>query len=160
MTEEHAGIRQLLNRQTKPVKKPQEMTGLALAYIGDAIWEIFIREHLVQSGEMKPDRLHKFATKYVKAKAQSDVLHMLMQTLSEAEQTIVKRGRNAKSGSTPKNGSLIDYRHATGFESLIGYLYLQGEFDRLQELAGIAIAWLERAESQPDETMTKKDECR
>ncbi|ASS77288.1 ribonuclease III [Tumebacillus algifaecis] len=123
------------------------MTGLALAYMGDAVWEIFVREHLLQCGEMKPDRLHKFATKFVNAKAQSDVLHLLMPTLSEEELTIVKRGRNAKSGSSPKNGSLIDYRHATGFESLIGYLYLCGAYERLQELAKTAI-----------QTLTEKDE--
>jgi ribonuclease-3 family protein len=144
MADERAGVQGLLNTEATPVKKPHEMTGLALAYMGDAVWEILIREHLLQAGEMKPDRLHKLATKYVKAKSQADVLHMLLPTLTEEELSIVKRGRNAKSGSSPKNGNLIDYRHATGFESLLGYLYLLGRFDRLHELAGNAIAWLEQ----------------
>ncbi|ARU61048.1 ribonuclease III [Tumebacillus avium] len=148
-TTEATGVQGLFNTAAKPVKKPHEMTGLALAYMGDAVWEIIIREHLLQKGEMKPDRLHKFATKFVKAKAQSDVLHMLLPGLSEEELSIVKRGRNAKSGSTPKNGSLIDYRHATGFESLMGYLYLRGEYARLHELAGAAIQWLLDETNQP-----------
>ncbi|TCP52310.1 ribonuclease-3 family protein [Tumebacillus sp. BK434] len=144
-----SGVQGLFDAAAKPVKKPHEMTGLALAYMGDAVWEIIIREHLLQSGEMKPDRLHKFATKFVKAKAQSDVLHMLMPGLSEEELSIVKRGRNAKSGSSPKNGNLIDYRHATGFESLLGYLYLRGEYNRLHELSGAAINWLLDETNQP-----------
>lgn len=129
--------------QSQPVKKPNEMPGLALAYIGDAVWEIFVRQHFLYAGEMKPDRLHKFATRYVKAKSQSDVLHQLFERLTEEEIAVVKRGRNAKSGSIPKNADVIDYRHATGFESLFGYLYLQKRFERLQELAGHAIDWLE-----------------
>jgi ribonuclease-3 family protein len=128
---------------TEMVKKPNEMPGLALAYIGDAVWEIIIRQHLLYKGEMKPDRLHKFATRYVKAKSQSDVLHFLFEQLTEEETAVVKRGRNAKSGSVPKNADVIDYRHATGFECLLGYLYLQKRYDRLQELTSNAIAWLE-----------------
>ncbi|WP_323372985.1 Mini-ribonuclease 3 [Tumebacillus lacus] len=130
-------------------KKPNEMPGLALAYIGDAVWEILVREHLLCLGEMKPDRLHKFATRYVKAKSQSDVLHHIMETLSEEELSVMKRGRNAKSGSVPKNADLIDYRHATGFEALLGYLYLQRRYDRVQEIAQAGISFLE---NQPTQT--------
>jgi len=125
-------------------KKPHEISGLALAFLGDAVWEILIRQHLLTKGEMKPDRLHKFSTRYVKAKAQSDVLHMLMEELTEDELSIVKRGRNAKSGSSPKNADMIDYRYATGFESLLGYLHLQGRHERIAELAGRGIQWLEQ----------------
>ncbi|KEO81715.1 Mini-ribonuclease 3 [Tumebacillus flagellatus] len=128
---------------TPLVKKPNEMPGLALAYMGDAVWEMFVRQHLLCKGEMQPNRLHKYATHYVKAKSQADVLHYLTESLSEEELAVVKRGRNAKSGSTPKNGDIIDYRYATGFESLLGYLYLHGRFDRLQELASRSIEWLE-----------------
>jgi ribonuclease III family protein len=128
---------------TKMVKKPNEMPGLALAYIGDAVWEIIVRQQLLYAGEMKPDRLHKFATRFVKAKSQSDVLHFLFGQLTEEETAVVKRGRNAKSGSVPKNADVIDYRHATGFECLLGYLYLKKRYDRLQELSSSAIAWLE-----------------
>lgn len=127
-----------------PVKKPHEISGLALAFLGDCVWEILIRQHLLTKGEMKPDRLHKFSTRFVKAKAQSDVLHLLMEELTEEEMSIVKRGRNAKSGSSPKNADMIDYRHATGFESLLGYLHLQGSHERIAELAGKGILWLEQ----------------
>ncbi|MBL0389427.1 Mini-ribonuclease 3 [Tumebacillus sp. ITR2] len=139
---ENAAVRGL-TPITPLVKKPQEMPGLPLAYMGDAVWEMFIRQHLLCKGEMQPNRLHKYATRYVKAKSQADVLHFLSDSLSEEEMNVVKRGRNAKSGSTPKNGDLIDYRYATGFESLLGYLYLQARYDRLQELATHAIQWLE-----------------
>lgn len=127
-------------------KKPNEISGLALAFLGDAVWEILIRQHLLIKGEMKPDRLHKFSTRYVKAKAQSDVFHLLMEreALTEEEISIVKRGRNAKSGSSPKNADMIDYRHATGFETLLGYLHLQGQHERIGELASIGIEWLEQ----------------
>lgn len=125
-----------------PAKKPNEMPGLALAYIGDAVWEILIRRHLLERGEMKPNSLHKMATRYVKAKAQSDALHLILDTLSEEETAVMKRGRNAKSGSAPKNADMIDYRHATGFEALLGYLYLQGRYDRIQEIADKAIPWI------------------
>ena len=141
MTIDIAGL-QGLSSQEQMVKKPQEMPGLALAYIGDAVWEILVREHLLCCGEMKPDRLHKFATRFVKAKAQSDALHEIAGELTEEETSVMKRGRNAKSGSTPKNADLIDYRHATGFEALLGYLYMQRRYDRLQELAGRALNFL------------------
>src|SRR5689334_929348 len=142
MTVDVSGLVGLLPA-TEMVKKPNEMPGLALAYLGDAVWEIIIRQHLLAQGEMKPDRLHKFATRYVKAKSQSDVLHVLLDGLSEEETAVVKRGRNAKSGSIPKNADVIDYRHATGFECLLGYLYLQGRHERIRELVGTAITWLE-----------------
>ena len=119
------------------------MPGLALAYIGDAVWEILVREHLLCLGEMKPDRLHRYSTRYVKAKAQADVLHHVQELLNEEELAVMKRGRNAKSGSVPKNAELIDYRHATGFEALLGYLYLQRRYERVQELASAGIAFLE-----------------
>lgn len=132
-----------LTHLTPLVKKPHEMPGLALAYMGDAVWEMYIRQHLLCKGEMQPNRLHKYATRYVKAKSQADVIHFLADSLTEEEMAVVKRGRNAKSGSTPKNGDIIDYRHATGFESLLGYLYLQERYERLQEVASRSIQWLE-----------------
>ncbi|PWK05655.1 Mini-ribonuclease 3 [Tumebacillus permanentifrigoris] len=143
MNENANNIIQGLTLNKPLVKKPHEMPGLALAYMGDAVWEMYIRQHLLCKGEMQPNSLHKYATRYVKAKSQAGVLHFLAESLSEEEMSVMKRGRNAKSGSTPKNGDLIDYRHATGFESLLGYLYLQGRFERLQELATRSIEWLE-----------------
>jgi ribonuclease-3 family protein len=137
-----------LESQKPLAKKPHEMPGLALAYIGDAVWEMVIREHLLLCGEMLPSRLHKMATRFVKAKAQADALHALLDRLTEEEQGVVRRGRNAKSGSAPKNAEMIDYRHATGFESLLGYLYLQRRFDRLREITGQALEFLEQQNEQ------------
>ena len=106
---------------------------LQLAYIGDAVYELFIRTYLMQSG-LTVNELHKEAIGYVRAKAQSDIVHFLEQDLSEDEKGVVKRGRNAKSGSVPKNANLIDYKYATGFESLAGYLYLTRQDQRILEL--------------------------
>ncbi|WP_234978626.1 Mini-ribonuclease 3 [Anaerosalibacter sp. Marseille-P3206] len=109
------------------------LSPLQLAYIGDAVYELFIRTYLLQSN--KPvHELHKEATHYVKAKAQSDIVHFLSEDLTEDEKGIVKRGRNAKTYSSPKNANIIDYKYATGFETLVGFLYLTGQEARMMEL--------------------------
>ncbi|GIM46099.1 mini-ribonuclease 3 [Collibacillus ludicampi] len=125
------------------IKKPEEIPGLALAYIGDTVWDLIIRRHLLAQNEMKPDRLHKRATAYVRAKAQADVAHHLLPELTEEERSVMRRGRNAKSGSVPKNADISEYRMATGFESLLGYLYLKNRHERILELAERSIAWLD-----------------
>ncbi len=107
---------------------------LALAYIGDAVYDLWIRTYLVADGRNDPDRLHKKATRYVSAVAQSAIIKAMSDDLSEEEQRTVKRGRNAKPHSTAKNASVADYLNATGFECLIGYLYLKGETDRISML--------------------------
>lgn len=124
-------------------KNPMELPGLTLAYIGDAVWEVYVRQFLVFSGETRPHRLHKRATGFVKAKAQSDILFSMMDELSEEEQSVVRRGRNAKSGTIPKNADVMEYKQATAFESLMGYLYLAGHHERLQEIAKKAIFIIE-----------------
>lgn len=111
---------------------------LTLAYVGDAVWELRVRTMLVKAGETQPNRLHKLAVGYVKAKAQADRVHALREHLSEREQQVVKRGRNAKSATVPRGATMADYRASTGFEALLGYLYLAGEDDRLQEI----LTWL------------------
>ncbi len=107
---------------------------LVLAYIGDSVYDTFIRSMLVSAGSIQVDKLHKRAIKYVQAKAQAETLAKLHDTLTEDEQDIVRRGRNTKSNSVPKNADINDYRHATGFEALIGYLYLIGNTKRLMQL--------------------------
>jgi len=107
---------------------------LVLAYIGDSVYDTFIRSMLVSAGSIQVDKLHKRAIKYVQAKAQAETLDKLHDTLTEDEQDIVRRGRNTKSNSVPKNADINDYRHATGFEALIGYLYLIGNTKRLMQL--------------------------
>lgn len=118
---------------------------LALAYIGDAVYEVHIRHHLLLSGQVKPNKLHKEATKYVSAKAQSAVLHYMLEEklLSEEEEAVVRRGRNAKSGTVPKNTDVQTYRYSTAFEALIGYLYGSRQEERLNELIRISIQYKE-----------------
>ena len=113
-----------------------QLNSLALAYMGDAIYEVYVRRHLLQSGKVKPNHLHREGTKYVSAKAQCKVLFKMMddQLLSEAESAVVMRGRNAKSGTVPKNTDVQTYHYSTAFEALMGHLYLTGQEERLEEL--------------------------
>lgn len=109
------------------------LSPLQLAYVGDAVYELLVRTYLL-SKRFSVHELHNEAIKYVRAEAQADIVHKLLDTLTEEELSIVKRGRNAKTGTMPKNASMIDYKYATGFESLIGYLYLKGQDVRIEEL--------------------------
>ncbi len=113
---------------------------LVLAYVGDAVYELYIRTLLVSEGNAPVNKLHKRSIAFVKAKAQSDTIHKLMDMLTDEEQDIVRRGRNAKSGTIPKNADVTEYKYATGFETLLGYLYLKREFTRLLELLKISAA--------------------
>lgn len=115
------------------------LSPLQFAYIGDAVYELFIRTYLIGMKNISVNELHKEAIEYVKAKAQADITHYLEDKLTEEEWQMIKRGRNAKSGSTPKNANLLDYRYATGFETLIGYLYLLGRYERILEIFGMII---------------------
>jgi ribonuclease III family protein len=113
-----------------------QLNSLALAYMGDAVYEVYVRRHLLQSGKVKPNLLHREGTTYVSAKAQCQVLFRMMDEnlLSEEELAVVKRGRNAKSGTVPKNTDVQTYHYSTAFEALMGYLYLTEETERLEEL--------------------------
>lgn len=104
---------------------------LVFAYLGDAVYEVFVRTMVVSEGNAPVHVMHKRSVGLVKAKAQSDTIHRLMEKLTPEEQDIVRRGRNAKSASVPKNADVTEYRYATGFEALLGYLYLKGDYDRL-----------------------------
>jgi len=117
----------------------KEYSPLVLAYIGDSVYEVYIRTLLVSKGNAPVYKLHRRSTDYVKAKAQSDILHRIMDTLSPEEHEVVRRGRNAKSGTIPKNADVQEYKYATGFESLIGYLYLKKDYDRLMEVLRISV---------------------
>lgn len=112
---------------------------LTLAYIGDAIYELVIRTILVEKGNAQVNKLHQRASKLVKASAQSEIIEKLKPYLTEEEMGIFKRGRNAKSFTMAKNASMSDYRRATGFETLMGYLYLTEQWDRMLELIKIGI---------------------
>ena len=115
-------------------KQPREYSPLVLAYLGDAVYELYIRSLLVSRGNLPVQKLHKAATDFVKAKAQSDAITALEPELTEEELQVYKRGRNAKPGTVPKNANVGDYHRATGFEALAGYLYVCGKTDRLDVL--------------------------
>ena len=112
---------------------------LVLAYIGDAVYELIIRTIIVNHGNCPVNRMHKESSSRVKASAQAEMVHLIMEELTERERAIYKRGRNAKSATAAKNATITDYRTATGFEALVGYLYLNGEKERLIELVGHAL---------------------
>lgn len=122
--------------------KEQELRSyspLTLAYIGDGIYELIIRTVIVGQGNRQVSKLHQQASRFVKAQAQSAMMETLLPLLDAQEVDIYRRGRNAKSYTTAKNASINDYRRATGFEALMGYLYLQGNMPRLLELVKTAV---------------------
>lgn len=106
---------------------------LQLALIGDGVFEVFIRNYiLARNTALSANKIHVKAIGYVKAKSQSCIMHEIQQFLNEEEEAVYKRGRNAKSPTVPKNADVRDYRMATGFEALIGYLYLTGNKERME----------------------------
>ncbi|MCI8496102.1 MAG: ribonuclease III [Lachnospiraceae bacterium] len=107
---------------------------LTLAFIGDGIYDLIIRSVVVGKGNSHVNNLHKRASSLVKAQSQSELIKALLPELTEEETAVYKRGRNAKSTTVAKNATISDYRRATGFEALIGYLYLEGQMDRIMEL--------------------------
>lgn len=113
---------------------------LVLAFIGDAIYEVFVRTYLVDNNRyMSAHKLHVKAVSFVKAHAQSEFMKKIEDKLTEEEYIIFKRGRNSKSGTVPKNADVQEYRIATGFETLIGFLYITEQVDRLNELLEMII---------------------
>ncbi len=110
----------------------RSLNPLQLAIIGDGVYEVFIRTYILSSNiNLSAHKIHKEAITFVKANSQSNIMHELENELTEDELYIFKRGRNAKSATVPKNADVRDYRMATGFEALIGYLYLIGDKERL-----------------------------
>lgn len=120
-------------------KSPERIHPLILAYMGDAIYEVYIRQYLIARGISHPQKLQQEAVKYVSATAQAKIIFQIIDQLTDEERAILKRGRNAKSGSSPKNAKITDYRYSTGLEALIGYLYLSKKEERLQELMQLII---------------------
>lgn len=109
---------------------------ISLAYLGDSVYEVYVREHLIKKGIALVEDLQREAIKFVSAKSQSKIVRWLTDNnyLSNDELDIIKRGRNYKRGSHPKNTDIITYKNSTGFEALIGYLYLDNKIDRLEEI--------------------------
>lgn len=114
------------------------LSPLTWAYVGDCVYELYIRTHLVNTTKYKPHKLHVEAIKYVKAQAQAKIIMELLENLSEDEQYIVKRTRNTENHHLPKNANPQDYMYATAFEGLIGYLYLTKQEKRLKEILDIS----------------------
>ncbi len=110
---------------------------LSLAYVGDAVYELLVREYLLGCGVAVNGAMHKRAKDFVSAHAQSEILAKLDSALTDDEKAVVRRGRNAKSHSHPKNADLSEYHSATGFEALWGYLHLSGDTERIFELFNI-----------------------
>ncbi|MDD4844768.1 MAG: ribonuclease III domain-containing protein [Anaerotignum sp.] len=119
---------------------PKGMSPLGLAYIGDAVYEMFARLTVLTDGNAPVNRLHKKAKDLVNAKAQAQMYFRIAEEFTEEEAAVFRRGRNAKSFTTPKNADLMDYRHATGLEALFGYLYLKGEKQRAISLFSLGMA--------------------
>lgn len=133
--EESISLKEMLRKEFGLEKQDlRSYSPLTLAYVGDAIFELVVRTVLVERKNMQPEKLHKAATKIVKAETQALMAEALKEELTEEELTVFKRGRNAKAVSRAKNATMSEYRRATGFEALMGYLYLKGEMGRLMEL--------------------------
>jgi len=118
------------------------LSPLTLAFLGDSVYEMFVRTKILAAGNRPANELHKIAVGYVKAKAQAIAAHKILEILTEEETDIYKRGRNTNIHTVPKNADMADYRHATALEALIGYLYLKGEDARLHEILNIAFETL------------------
>ena len=124
---------EIFNRN-KGIEEVNQMSPLTWAYVGDCVYELYIRTKLVDTTKLKPHELHIKSVKYVKAKAQAETLKKLETILTEEEKEIVRRGRNTQTHHIAKNASMQDYMYATAFEALIGYLYLTKQDDRLSEI--------------------------
>ena len=124
--------------------KPELVSPLSLAYIGDAVYELYVRTHIMKDENLPVNKLHKTATMYVKAKAQSDIIHNIENMLTQDEIAVYKRGRNAHSHTSANNADIVDYLHATGFEALIGYLYLSKNEERLESILSASVKFIDK----------------
>ncbi|KYH28791.1 MULTISPECIES: Mini-ribonuclease 3 [Clostridium] len=122
------------------INEAKQLNPLVLAFVGDSAYEVFIRTYLtINNREISAHKLHLKAISFVKAHSQSEFMKNIENQLNEDELAIYKRGRNAKSGTVPKNADIQEYRIATGFEAVIGFLYITNQLDRLNELLNIII---------------------
>lgn len=120
----------------------RQLNPLTLAFVGDAVYELYIRTHILsQNSGLSPHKMHKEAIRYVKAHSQSEIIKKLQENLTEEEVYFFKRGRNAKSGTVPKNADVQEYRFATGLECLVGYLYATGNMERLEYIMEKVISY-------------------
>lgn len=123
-------------QQSLELKKVDLTTysGLALAYIGDGVFDLIIRYHVISKGNMPVHKLHQRTSSIVKAVSQAQMIDAIMERLTKEEEAYYKRGRNSKPHTMAKNASVIEYKKATGFEALIGFWYLSGQYERMMEM--------------------------
>ena len=128
-----------MDEQQEKIRKVRLMAPAVLAYVGDAVYEVFVREYVAGkiSGHLKA--LHKKSVLFVSAHAQSSILKALNDILTEEEADVVRRARNAKVTSMPKNADMMEYKYATAFEALIGFLHMSGQEERLQQLLDMVV---------------------
>lgn len=129
---------------------PKTSSPLVLAYIGDCVFDLIVKLMVTGRGNRQVHKLHEETSCYVQASAQSFMMREMQEHLTAEEHAVYRRGRNARSVSPAKNQSITDYRRATGFEALIGYLYLNGEYERLTELVTIGLESMEGRECEED----------
>ncbi len=120
--------------EAQPTVDLREQSPLALAFVGDAVLELLVRQRLVETTRMQPGKLHSTATRYVSAHAQNRELEILTPLLTEEEANVLRRGKNATKATVAKHATAQEYRASTGFECLLGWLYLQNRNDRIQQL--------------------------
>lgn len=118
---------------------PKQMSPLVLAYIGDSVFDVVVKSYVVEHGNVQVNKMNKITSSIVKAETQSKMIGSIEEELTEEEHGIYKRGRNAKSYTSAKNASISDYRRATGYEALVGYLYLKEDYERLVQLIYMGI---------------------
>ena len=128
----------------------KECSPLVLAYIGDCVFDLIIKTMAAGRGNRPVHKLHEETSRYVQASAQSFMMRSMQEHLTEEEHAIYRRGRNSRTVSPAKNQSITDYRRATGFEALIGYLYLRREYERLTELVALGLESMENNEGSKD----------
>lgn len=126
-------------KREKDLQDAKMLSPLVWAYVGDSVYELFVRTKLTNNSNAKPHKLHIESIKYVKAKAQADILKSIMDELTEEEKDIVRRGRNTENHHVAKNSNVADYSQSTAFEALIGYLYLTKQDERLEEILNMCI---------------------
>lgn len=122
------------------MQEAQQLPALQLAYIGDAVYELAVRGHLLGLGQTRIEQLHKATVHWVQAPSQAAAAHMLLPELTETETAVFYRGRNVKPARIPKSASVSEYCYSTAFEALLGYLYLAGQIERLQALIDMVLA--------------------
>jgi ribonuclease-3 family protein len=126
-------------KREKDINQVKLLSPLVWAYVGDSVYELFIRTKLIEKSNAKPHKLHIEAIKYVKAKSQADILKKIDEKLTEEEKDIVRRGRNTENHHVAKNSNVADYSQSTAFEALIGYLYLTKQDKRLEQILNMCI---------------------